>query len=83
MTGLEKRLAALYLVVDTVVADDINEHVMAVVKERDRYKEALKDLVWLKILKDNEGKTTEYLENMPKAWESAKAALAERVVEEK
>lgn len=44
MTELEKKLSALYLAVDSSIADSIKQSVMEVVVERDKYKAALKKI---------------------------------------
>lgn len=44
MTELEKKLSALYLAVDSSIADSIKQSVMEVVAERDKYRAALKKI---------------------------------------
>lgn len=44
-------------------------------QENEKLKTVLRELVSLKELKDTLGKTTEYMERQPKAWERAKCLL--------
>lgn len=43
--------------------------------ENAKLRKALDELVWLKHMKDKEGKTLMYQERQPKAWDAARTAL--------
>ena len=47
-------------------------------RDRDRFKNALAWLVELKVEKEENGKSSIYLENKEKAWDEAKAVIADR-----
>jgi len=50
-------------------------HNETLMMERDALAQALEELCRLKIIKDSDGKTSDYLERQPKAWVAANQVL--------
>ena len=69
-------IATVYGDFDDESHDNENKGNACLISAAPELLEDLSELVRLKTIKDTDGKTPEYLDRQPKAWEQARAAIA-------